>query len=185
MAENNKAKKETEMNRKKMWHLRDAFLGIENGSFETARVCIVVCLLSLVAMVFDADTFSALAGSAMVTAIVSVVIGLFACKAGGKLEELCLELEFGDPSDTVDLKDWADAQMKNWCLSAIAFSVAVVFLSRFSMCFTAILVVPAAWLAYIKLVKRSACVKIRDLGTDEVEIERWRPTFESVKALKA
>ena len=173
------------MNRKHMWDLRDAFLGVENGSLVTARTCIIVCLLSLVAMVIDADLFSVLACAAMATAIVSVVIGLVACKAGEKLEGLCLELEFGDPADAVDLKDWAEAQMKNWVLAAIAFSVAVVILSRFSMWFIAILVIPAAWLAYIKLVKRSADVKIRDLGTDEVEIERWRPTFERVKALKA
>ena len=168
-----------------MWNLRDVFMGIERGTLSMARVCIGVGLCALVLICVERDLFAVIAAAATVTAVVSVAIGLIACKIGEWLDDVCMELELGDPIETVDLKDWADAQMTKWSWWSTATLVVAVVSAQFSPWALLILVVPAFWLIGIKLVKRSANVKIRELGTDEVEIEHWRPTFERVKALKA
>ena len=168
-----------------MWNLRDVFMGIERGTLSMARVCIGVGLCSLVLIGIERDLFAVIAAATTVTAVVSVAIGLIACKIGEWLDDVCMELELGDPVETVDLKDWADAQMTKWFWWSTATLVVAVASAQFSPWALLMLVVPAFWLIGIKLVKRSANVKIRELGTDEVEIEHWRPMFERVKALKA
>lgn len=173
------------MKRENLWILHDIVLGVENGTLAMARVFIVAGIVSLTAMSLDYDLFSVVAAAMTITAIVSVAIGLASCKLGDWIDDLCMEVEFGDPIDALKLKDWADAQMPKWTWSSAVIAVVSIAIATFTPWALLAILVPIAWLAWIKLVKRSANVKIRELGIDEVEIERWRTTFESSRALKA
>lgn len=167
------------MKRENLWNLHDIVLGVENGTLAMARVFIVAGLVSIAAMSLDYDLFSAVAAATTISAVVSVAIGLASCKLGDWIDDLCMEVEFGDAFDTIDLKDWADAQMPKWTWSTAIIAVVSISIATLTPWALLAILIPIAWLAWIKLVKMSANVKIRELGTDEVEIEHWRTALKA------
>ena len=170
------------MKRENMWNLRDIVFGVERGMINMARACIVAGIASLIAMSIDMDLFAVIAASATVTAVVCVVFGIMSWRVGEWLEDICFELEFGDPAQTLDLSDWADAQMSKWYIVSLSISaIAIATAISVSSWFLVIMLIPAFWLLGIKLVKRAAEIKISDIGTSEVEIELWRPVFEGAR----